>query len=46
MKVVLSMLFSAFDVERVGDGNAVKELFAFTMSPQGVRVRLRPRGQQ
>jgi hypothetical protein len=46
MKVVLSMLFSAFDVERVGDGNGVKELFAFTMSPQGVRVRLRSRGQR
>jgi cytochrome P450 len=43
MKVVLSMLFSAFEVERVGDADAVDEVFAFTMSPRGVRVHLRAR---
>jgi cytochrome P450 len=43
MKIVLSMLFAAFDVERVGNAAAVQELFAFTMSPIGVRVRLRSR---
>ena len=44
MKVVLSMLFSRFDVERVGAASDVGEVFAFTMAPQGVRVRLRARG--
>jgi cytochrome P450 len=43
MKVVLSMLFGAFDVERVGDAAAVGERFAFTMYPEGVQVRLRRR---
>jgi hypothetical protein len=43
MKVVLSMLFAAFEVERVGDPRSVEEEFAFTMSPRGVRVRLRAR---
>ncbi|MGQ0648037.1 MAG: cytochrome P450 [Gemmatimonadaceae bacterium] len=43
MKVVLSMLFTGFDVERVGEARDVTELFAFTMAPQGVRVRLRLR---
>jgi cytochrome P450/nitrite reductase/ring-hydroxylating ferredoxin subunit len=43
MKMVLAMLFSRFDVERVGDGAAVTEAFAFTMMPTGVRVRLRRR---
>ena len=43
MKMVLAMLYGAFDVERVGDAAAVDELFAFTMSPVGVRVRLRRR---
>jgi len=43
MKVVLAMLFGSFDVERVGDSADVKELFAFTMAPVGVRVRLRRR---
>ena len=43
MKVVLAMLYGAFDVERVGDGAAVCELYAFTMSPVGVRVKLRVR---
>ena len=44
MKVVLSMLFGAFDVERVGDAATVGERFAFTMYPDGMQVRLRPRG--
>lgn len=43
MKMVLSMLFGAFDVERVGEAGDVRELFAFTMAPVGVRVRLRRR---
>lgn len=43
MKVVLSMLFAAFEVDRIGDPRGVEEQFAFTMSPRGVRVRLRAR---
>jgi cytochrome P450/nitrite reductase/ring-hydroxylating ferredoxin subunit len=43
MKLVLAMLFGDFDVERVGDATAVKEIFAFTMAPVGMRVRLRRR---
>jgi cytochrome P450/nitrite reductase/ring-hydroxylating ferredoxin subunit len=44
MKLVLTMMFGDFDVERVGSGVDVKEIFAFTMAPVGVRVRLRRRG--
>jgi hypothetical protein len=43
MKMLLAMLYGAFDVERVGDGEAVREAFSFTMSPIGLRVRLRRR---
>lgn len=43
MKLVLSMLYERFDVERVGDGAAVREHFAFTMGPEGLRARLRRR---
>ena len=45
MKVVLGMLFGDFDVERVGDADEVTELFAFTMAPVGVRVRLHRRAR-
>jgi cytochrome P450/nitrite reductase/ring-hydroxylating ferredoxin subunit len=44
MKAVLSMLYKSFDVERVGDSKEVTELFGFTMSPAGLRVRLKTRG--
>ena len=43
MKLVLAMLFGDFDVERVGDAADVKEIFAFTMAPVGMKVRLRRR---
>jgi cytochrome P450 len=43
MKVVLSMLYKNFDVERAGDSNSVRERFSFTMSPVGLSVRLRRR---
>jgi cytochrome P450/nitrite reductase/ring-hydroxylating ferredoxin subunit len=43
MKVVLAMLFRDFDVERVGRSEDVTEIFAFTMAPVGMRVRLRRR---
>ena len=42
MKAVLSTLYKAFDVERVGRAEDVTELYGFTMSPAGLRVRLRP----
>jgi cytochrome P450/nitrite reductase/ring-hydroxylating ferredoxin subunit len=43
MRVVLAMLYGSFDVARVGDGAAVREAFAFTMHPVGLRARLRRR---
>ena len=43
MKVVLAMLFRDFEVERVGRSEDVTEIFAFTMAPGGMRVRLRRR---
>ena len=43
MKALLSMLYKNFDVERVGRAEDVREQFGFTMSPAGLRVRLRPR---
>jgi hypothetical protein len=43
MKLVLAMLFGDFDVERVGNAGDVNEVFAFTMAPVGVKVRLRRR---
>jgi cytochrome P450 len=43
MKLVLSMLYKNFDVERVGGAREVREHFAFTMAPVGLRVRLRRR---
>jgi cytochrome P450 len=42
MKVVLATLYRNFDVERAGP-DEVRERFAFTMFPTGLRVRLRPR---
>jgi cytochrome P450/nitrite reductase/ring-hydroxylating ferredoxin subunit len=43
MKTLLSMLYKNFYVERVGDSRDVTELYGFTMSPAGLRVRLHPR---
>jgi cytochrome P450 len=43
MKTFLSMLYKSFDVERVGASGDVSELFGFTMSPAGLRVRLHSR---
>ena len=45
MKVVLATLFRNFDVERDGAASGVREQFSFTMSPVGLRVRLRRRAQ-
>ena len=42
MKAFLSMLYKNFAVERVGASTGVSELFGFTMSPAGLKVRLRP----
>jgi cytochrome P450 len=43
MKLLLSMLYKNFDVERVGGAGEVREHFAFTMAPVGLKVRLRRR---
>jgi cytochrome P450/nitrite reductase/ring-hydroxylating ferredoxin subunit len=41
IKTLLSMLYKNFDVERVGPSSNVTERFGFTMSPAGLKVRLR-----
>lgn len=43
MKVLLATLYKSFDVTRVGLSDSVREVFAFTMVPEGLRVRLSPR---
>jgi len=43
MKTLLSMLYKNFDVARAGRAEDVTELFGFTMSPKGLKVRLQPR---
>ena len=43
MKLLLSTLYGAFNVEREGDAKEVTEQFAFTMSPAGLKVRLHRR---
>jgi cytochrome P450 len=43
MRVVLATLYTSFDVERVGERDDVRELLAFTMTPENLRVRLRKR---
>jgi cytochrome P450/nitrite reductase/ring-hydroxylating ferredoxin subunit len=43
MKLLLSMLYKNFEVERVGEAEEVREQFAFTMSPAGLKVCLRRR---
>lgn len=43
MKVLLAVLYKNFEVTREGRSEDVRELFSFTMSPVGLKVRLRPR---
>jgi hypothetical protein len=43
MKLLLSMLYRNFNVERVGGAEGVREVFAFTMLPVGLKVHLRRR---
>jgi cytochrome P450 len=43
MKLLLSMLYRNFNVERVDGPEAVREHFALTMSPVGLKVRLHRR---
>jgi cytochrome P450/nitrite reductase/ring-hydroxylating ferredoxin subunit len=45
MKLLLSMLYTNFNVERVGGTESVRERFAFTMLPVGLKVRLRRRSR-
>ena len=40
MKVVLALLYKSFTVTREGSADGVREAFAFTMSPRGLRVRV------
>jgi cytochrome P450 len=43
IKMAMAMLLSRFDIESLetGDGGAPRELMSFTMSPVGLRMRLR-----
>lgn len=43
MRIVLATLYKSFDVERIGDPRAVEERYSFTVMPENLRVRLRPR---
>jgi cytochrome P450/nitrite reductase/ring-hydroxylating ferredoxin subunit len=43
MKTALATLCRSFDFERVGDAKDVSERFGFTMSPAGLRMRLKLR---
>jgi cytochrome P450/nitrite reductase/ring-hydroxylating ferredoxin subunit len=43
MNTLLSMLYKNFEIERVGARESVSEQYGFTMSPEGLRVRLRRR---
>jgi len=43
MKMLLSMLYRNFEVARDGRPEDVEERFSFTMSPVGLKVRLRKR---
>ncbi|MBO0734279.1 MAG: cytochrome P450 [Methylocapsa sp.] len=43
MKLLLAMLYKNFDVERLGKTEDVTEVFAFTMFPVGLNVRLHRR---
>src|SRR5690606_10829456 len=43
IQVALALLLRNFEFERVGERDAVREHLAFTMSPSGLRVILRPR---
>ncbi len=45
MKLLLSMLYRNFDVERVGGAEDVRENFRFVMSPVGLKVRLHRRSR-
>lgn len=42
-KLLVSMLYKNFEVEQVGAASAVREKFAFAMTPAGLTVRLRRR---
>ena len=43
MKLLLSMLYRNFNVERVGGAEGVRENFRFVVSPVGLKVRLHRR---
>jgi len=43
MKMMLATIYQSFEVERVGSASDVREELSFTMTPVGLRIRLRPR---
>jgi cytochrome P450 len=45
MRLLLASIYKAFDIERVGARESVREHFSFVMTARGLRVRLRPRAR-
>jgi hypothetical protein len=43
MRVLLATLYRSFDVERVGSAEEVREVYAFTVGPSELNVRLHAR---
>ncbi|HET9624590.1 MAG TPA: cytochrome P450 [Kofleriaceae bacterium] len=43
IRVLASTIFSSFELERVGSADDVRELFAVTLAPQGLKVRVHRR---
>ena len=43
LRLVLATLYRSFEVTRVGEASDVREIFAFTMQPSAVRVKLTAR---
>jgi cytochrome P450 len=43
MRLVLGSVYRSFDMERVGESRDVREILAFTMTPVGLRMRVRRR---
>jgi cytochrome P450 len=43
MKLVLATIYQSFDFERVGRASDVREELSFTLTPVGLKVKLKPR---
>jgi hypothetical protein len=43
IKTAMSMICATFELLKVQDASAVKELFSFSMMPEGLRIGLKAR---